>query len=423
MFNVINADSGEVIVTFDDGATAGRYVAESNSLFARAGTTVRYRIVRQTVAVVSDEWKVREEQRFFIGTYRNVPWYNETWNKPEHYCHVSNEDSEKLAFTNTPEDGERDKQTRMNPGRYLSRFYGEVLSQDDIRDWCARFSLENSKPKLLLATGPDEIEQVYINGPSSCMSHSTDYYSSPVHPVRVYGSGDFACAYMRNPDGEISARVIVAPERKVYSRIYGDYSRLRLLLEEAGYKHGVYEDDWHGLRLLRIEAREGFVAPYFDSPMSNVRDNGKFLIVDCDGAIECHETNGLANEGELCAYCEDCCGGEMYTVGDQQWCQNCYESYSAYCSGCDESYHCDDMAGSNRNGESFCRSCASSMSECEHCGHLDEDTVETLENETWCQHCAENHLEMTACDTFARNPENCECEVCEETRNQGELEV
>jgi len=423
MFNVINADSGEVIVTFDDGATAGRYVAESNSLFARAGTAVRYRIVRQTVAEISDEWKAREQARFANGTYKTVPWFNEDWNNQNHFCHVSNEDSEKIAYTATAADGATDKQTRTRPGRYLEQHYGNVLSQDEIRDWCARFTLENNKPKLLFATGQGGIEYVYLNGPSSCMSKTLDWYESPVHPVRTYGTDDWAIAYMKNPNGEISARVMVAPDRKVYSRIYGDYSRLRVLLEEAGYSCGNDEEDWEGLRLLRIEADNGFVAPYLDSPMSNVRDNGKFLIVDCNGAIECHETNGTANEGEMCACCEDRCGGEMYTVGGETWCQDCYESYSAYCSGCDESYHCDDMAGSNRHGDSFCRSCASSMSECEHCGHLDDDTVETLENETWCQHCAEDHLEMTACDTFARNPENCECEVCEETRNQGELEV
>jgi len=422
MFNVINADSGEVIVTFNNGANAGRYVSECNNLFARANSTVRYRIVRQTAEVISDIWEAREKARFANGTYRAVPWYNEDWNKQEHYCHVSNDDDGKIAFTNTAEDGERDKQTRMNPGRYLSRYYGEVLSQDEIRNWCGRFDIENNKRALLFADDPDAIEQVYTNGPDSCMAHDASYYSSPVHPVRVYGSGDFACAYILNEDGNISARVIVAPERKVYGRIYGDYSRLRLLLEQEGYTHGTNEDDWHGLRLLRIEARNGFVAPYFDPPMSNLRDNGKHLIIDCDGPLECHETNGIANEGELCAHCSDRCGGETYTVGNETWCQDCYESYSAYCSGCCESYHCDDMVGSDRHGESYCSSCASDMPTCEHCGYLheDHDTVETLENETWCQRCAEDHLETTACDTFARNPANCECEICDQ---QGELEV
>lgn len=163
MFNVINIETGEVINIFDDGATASRFVSERNQAFAGASMTVRYRIVRQNV--VSDAWKAREQARFANGTYRTIPWYNEDWNKQEHYCHVSNDDDGKIAFTNTAEDGERDKQTRMNPGRYLSRYYGEVLSQDEIRAWCGRFDVENNKRALLFASDSDSIEQVYKSGP------------------------------------------------------------------------------------------------------------------------------------------------------------------------------------------------------------------------------------------------------------------
>lgn len=417
MFNIMNTETGEIINSFDDGATAGRFVAERNAAFARASMTVRYRIVRQTVAAISDEWKDREKARFANGAYKTVPWYNEDWNNQDHFCHVSNDDESKIAFTATVEDGERDKQTRMNPGRYLSRYY--ELTQDEVRDWCGKFDVENNRRKLLLATTSDEIEQVYTSGPRSCMAHGTDYYNSPVHPVRVYGSGDFAVAYMRGADDGISARAIVAPERKIYSRIYGDYDRLRLLLEAEGYSCGNDRDDWDGLRLLRVPHRDTFVAPYFDPPMSNVRDNGNFLVVDCDGELECHETNGLTSESCYCERCEERCG-ETYTVNSEQWCQDCYESCSTYCNSCGNYYDCDDIAGTDRHDNSYCSDCASDMSICDCCNHLHEDTVETLENETYCLYCAEDELEQTACETWARNPTNCECEVC---TSQGELEV
>jgi len=419
MFNVINANSGEVIATFDDGTTAGRYVAESNSLFARANSAVRYRIVRQSVAEISDEWKAREQARFANGAYKTVPWFNEDWNNPDHFCHVSSEDSEKIAYTATAEDGAADKQTRTRPGRYLEQHYGNVLSQDEIREWCARFTLENNKPKLFFATGSDKIERIYLEGPSSCMSKTLDWYESPCHPVRTYGTEDWALSYMRNPAGEISARAIVSPERKVYSRIYGDFSRLRVLLEEAGYTCGNEVDDWEGLRLLRVPHRDGFVAPYFDSPMCNARDNGKYLVVDCDGELECHETNGLTSEGYYCSRCEDRCR-ETYTVGNDEWCEHCYENYSSYCSGCGNHYDSEDIAGTDRRDNSYCNGCASDMSICECCNHLCEDTVETLENETYCIDCAADELEQTKCETWARNPEDCDCEVC---TSQGELEV
>ena len=414
MFNIVNTETGEIIHSFDDGATAGRFVAERNSVFAGANMTVRYRIVRQNMT--SDEWMARESDRFANGIYRFVPWHDEPWNNRDHFCHVSNDDGGKLAYTATAEDGERDRQTRTRPGRYLTQYYSEVLSQDDIREWCAKFDMENGKRKLLFATTPDEIEQVYTNGPSSCMAHGIDYYNSPIHPVRVYGSGDFACAYIMGTDGDISARVIVAPKRKVYGRIYGDFNRVRLLLEEEGYTRSEDQEDWDGLRLLRVPHRDSFVAPYLDPPMSNVRDNGSYLVIDCDGEIECNETSGLTHESCYCSRCEDSCG-ETYTVGNEQWCQNCYESYSTYCVGCSNHFDYDDIVGTDRHDNSYCTDCASDMSICDCCNHLHEDTVETLENETYCEYCAEDELEQTKCETWAREPTNCDCEVC---TNQGE---
>jgi len=420
MFNVIHTGTGEIVCTFDDGSTAGRFVAERNSAFAGANMATRYRIVRQTAAVVSDEWKAREHARFSDQTYRTVPWHFEAWCNQDHFCHVSNEDSEKIAYTANAADGAADKQTRTRPGRYLEQHYGNVLSQDEIRNWCARFTLENNKPKLLWANTADDIEQVYTSGPSSCMSKPGDYYESPCHPVRTYGTGDFALAYMLGSDGGVSARAIVAPGRKVYSpRIYGDYERLRPLLIEAGYTCGNDEDDWHGLKLLRIPYRDTFVAPYFDHPMSCVRDDGNHLVVDSSGDIECHETNGLANESLICANCECSCN-ETYTVAGEQWCGECMNDNSTYCQGCGDYYRNDDIAGTDRHGNAYCSECACDMSVCEHCGYLHEDVVETLENETWCERCADRHLAQTDCGIYAQNPHNCECETC---NTQEELEV
>ena len=418
MFNIIDVETGEVVCAFDDGATAGRFVAERNQAFARGVLTTRYRIVRQSAAVVSDEWKAREQARFANGTYKTVPWFNEDWNNQEHFAHVSNEDGEKIAYTATAEDGAADKQTRTRPGRYLEQHYGNVLSQDQIREWCARFTLENNKPVLLWAKGPDDIEQVYLNGPSSCMSKSLDWYESPVHPVRTYGTEDFALAYMRNPQGEISARVIVSPDRKVYSRIYGDYSRLQALLEEAGYSCGNDADDWSGLRLLRIPVDNNFVVPYLDHPMNCVHDNGKYLVIDGGGDIECHETTGLPCRGIFCAYCECRCN-DTYTVGGEQWCEDCYQDHSSYCSNCDESYYTEDMAGSDRHGDSYCDNCARDMARCDCCGYFDSETVETMERETYCVRCAEDELTLTPCEEWTREPDACTCDIC----NQEELDV
>ena len=411
MFQIVSVSTGEIFAAYDNGRDAGEHARSANEYLRSQGDADRVRVVR-IATDNSDAWKVREAARFANGTYKHVPWYLEKWANPWHFAHVSERDSTKLAYTVDATHGKEDRQTITRVGRYLETHYASVLSQDEIRAWCARFDLENSKPALCFASDPDEIENVYTNGPSSCMAHRADYYNSPCHPVRVYGSGDFAVAYMRNSEGGISARAIVAPERKIHARIYGDMDRLRLLLSEAGYTAGNDIDDWSGLRLLRIEHHNVFVAPYFDYPLADVRDNGKFLIVNDGGDLECNNVNGLTDAGYYCECCEERCD-ETYTVGEQQWCNHCLENAATFCVGCSEYIPSEDIAGSDRHGDCYCDSCASDMSVCECCGHLAEDTVLTLEEEIYCVRCARANLETTECGEYTREPNVCECEICQ----------
>ena len=89
-----------------------------------------------------------------------------------------------------------------------------------------------------------EIERVYLEGPTSCMSYEAgdEDIRESIHPVRVYGAGDLAVAYMRNARGKINARTICRPEKKVYGRLYGASGRLREALEAQGFKRGRGED-------------------------------------------------------------------------------------------------------------------------------------------------------------------------------------
>src|SRR5690606_7560176 len=111
------------------------------------------------------------------------------------------------------------------------------------------------------AATPDDIENVYLKGPNSCMSHDLSEFSSPEHPTRVYGDSDLQVAYIVNSSGNISARVLVWPEKKLYGRIYGDEDRMSDMLEEAGYERG----DLDGARIRRIPIRDRqYVMPYLD---------------------------------------------------------------------------------------------------------------------------------------------------------------
>jgi hypothetical protein len=149
------------------------------------------------------------------------------------------------------------------------------------------------------ARTPDDIEAVYtwgkptINGrhfPTSCMSYGPEHFESGIHPVRVYGAGDLAVAFIHNSTKErIVARCLCWPERLRHGIIYGADLPLRHMLEALGYTRG----SMRGARLLKIPYDGGFVMPYIDD--LSVSDDGGFFRIG--GRIPADEHNGLLFPG------------------------------------------------------------------------------------------------------------------------------
>ena len=239
--------------------------------------------------VKDDKWTERERQRFTDKQYQHLPWSSAVWWRAHehihggHFPHVSTKNSVGLmAYTENAEKGAADVQTPIKPGKYLEKYFAKVLDPYIIRDLCSEFSNRFEDNCLLFAETEDEFEELYTKGPTSCMSHATEKYSSHIHPVRVYAAGDLKLAYMKR-DGRIVARTLVFPEKKVYSRIYGDSGRIQPLLTAAGFKGGPPV----GAKLQRVitwqdkKKQTGNVAlvmPHIDD-VSFVTDEGTHLLI------------------------------------------------------------------------------------------------------------------------------------------------
>lgn len=203
-------------------------------------------------------WRDRERNRFKSGEYKPVVWAKEPWWKdlPDHFAHVGIKDKTRIAFTPDSIKGEMDKQTAMLPGKYLKQFFGDVLTDEQIRDYAMQHNTQFEQNELFFARTPEEIQEVYkpYLG-SSCFSGTTN--------ANLYGSGDFAVAYIKNTNGKITARCVVVPERKLYVRVYGDDARLATLLKKAGFRNPGYgTDEYKGLRLLKKWMWDGFYADF-----------------------------------------------------------------------------------------------------------------------------------------------------------------
>lgn len=259
--------------------TGGEADAAARSLSDDLGVKIQPRRINDK------NWKIREATRMKDGTYQPLPWADQKWwgelanIHSDHYPHVSIQKTALIAFTEDDTKGSADVQTPLKPGRYLERFFGGQLNNYVIRDLSAIFSSKYEDNKLQFAETPDDLEEIFTEGPSSCMSKAaSEYKTNGVHPVRMYAAGDLQLAYLRR-QGRVVARAIVWPEKKIYNTPYGDGARIKDLLHKAGFKSGTP----FGARLTRLKykvdkTRYTFITPHVDNS-SMVIDDGEHLIV------------------------------------------------------------------------------------------------------------------------------------------------
>lgn len=245
--------------------------AKAAGMTKNSGVKFQPRPIIETAA----RWKVREQQRFADGIYKPVTWIGQEWwdknHNPDHFVHVAVKNSTNIAFTKSDRDGSADIQTSMKPGKYLTEFFSWILTTEQIRTFAMQHSTTFETIELKFARTPEEIELVYKPKlGNSCFSGTTK--------ANLYGSGDFAVAYIQDEAGAVKARVVCAPERKIYYHIYGDTVRLEKLLAAAGYANCYDNSKWRGLRLLKAHHWYGFYTDFSSRVVPHPTDE-KYLVI------------------------------------------------------------------------------------------------------------------------------------------------
>jgi len=408
---------------YETGQRAAQEVEERKAFCVRNNTLhFSYRIMKieSVDADDSDDWRKREVERFANGQYVPVPWKDESWytsiSGPVelHYVHMSMDKTGMIAFTESPEKGRADIQKRMRPGRYLTEYF--CLTSNDVKYWAGKVSLlSGESQEYTIAMTPDDIENVYINGPSSCMGKDADDYQSREHPVRMYGAGDLGVAYIER-ESSIAARVIVWPDKKIWGRVYGDggvyRDQLKDLLTQDGYDHGLSAEHWKGARLIRVEQHDGFIAPYLDIGGGCLTDTGEYLEICYDGEIDAESESGVTNS--LSSQCESC--EEMYNsdndggnVEGESYCQSCYDEYATYCEDCETTVHRNNTVYLENVERQVCDSCVGNYPACDSCCETfssDDLTHVSGTDESVCESC------------FSDDYSNCEdCGDSDKTEN------
>lgn len=334
----------------------------------------------------SDDWRKRELKRFEDGIYKKLPWSEKSWavldHVADHFAHISRKSPGKVAFTSNVIDGERDLQTAMRAGRYLKKFYGGILLGSQIESEAANFAAKYERNQILWALSSDEIVDIYTStyntGSGSCMSDPEHTWerTGKVHPARVYGTGEFAVAYLSD-DGHITARGLVYLPKKTYSRCYGDYYRLERMLQEAGYTP---EPPIGAKLLLLTNADKQVICPYVDK--GHQSGGGQLGVLIEDGHL-------VIRRG---GYEADYETGLIKLRYDQKT-KTIITPISYDDEECDED---EDRTS------------------CENCGDIcDDDNVEVFSSRTrsriWCQDCADNH--SVRCRDFHNHHVEQDCAV------------
>lgn len=335
---------------------------------------------RVTYVASEDEtnvWTAREQARFDTRTYYETPWAGfsiaSTPDTRLHFAHLSIKQPGMIAYTKTPEHGHIDRQTITKPGRYLTEYLSHVPEHRKTA-WIAECSTDLT---LGIARTAEDILAVYLHGPSSCMdgAHWEDDIVSSVHPTAVYGDSDLGVAYFGSM-AKAKARCVVWPDKKLYSRPYGDTDRLIMLLERAGYSKA-YNNFLDGARIRAIREGSGWLMPYVDGCEHGTLD-GKFIVLDDEGSISTQET----------------CGSTNYIKPDAD------NEYDSSCDRCGDDYS-SDYEGS----DGLCDLCARHLTQCESCQHEDDDrdhTFTMIAGSHHCETCTEDETstcERIGCDT------------------------
>jgi hypothetical protein len=383
--------------------------------------------------------------------YVAVPWKGDDWYSNDgrdgdensttwqsmHYAHMSRVMPGQVAFTPTEEYGVQNRKIRMTVARYLDKFArfhnGDLaLTTKEIARYVAIVKA-HADQQLKIARAGADIVKVYLNGPSSCMSHAVgDYETGGVHPVSAYGDSDLGVAYLGDPATGVSARSIVWPDKKIYIRIYGD-DTLRLVLEENGYKN----DSLAGATFPAIRLTGGrYLFPYIDTCRRDdgmtadliTKANGKqyFKLKPSGGEYDVKVTEGIAvvaEEDHTCSNCGDHVNGDDYNE-DTGLCNSCYQDHW-HCERCGEDYYNDDDRYSSEDGDNYCHTCYDKLfARCKSCQseyRRDDDRASKRDRgvSDYCAECSDDQMICDTCgDMVDNDPVETTCDDCRETEEE-----
>lgn len=197
---------------------------------------------------------------------------------PGYFIHVCKADRQLVAYTQSIEKGERDKQTPIKLG-VLMRKLNNLWTDNHISEAVSDHFAELNTTFSLLA-GPQVTQNYNENYWGSCMSGEYWRHRKSGQTMdealgydvlgNFYDGNTLKLAVVSDGVGRLIGRSVVDELRKVYIRAYGDTQKVTRTLERAGYSLGGYADDLSNPRQYAVSVahnhgdRGTIYLPYLD---------------------------------------------------------------------------------------------------------------------------------------------------------------
>ena len=300
--------------------------------------------------------KVRTD--FNLSRFVRPTWHGNriiSENHPElaalHFVHKSTEDPKMIAYAPTTRHLEEGRWVKTKPGKYLTKFYSDVLTEKEIKAMAERQSGDNSSLKLTVFRNGDN---KHTNSTTWIRLYSdiqVDYSCMQgCDCVSVYGypNNGLGLAYYTHSSGSLMCRAIVRFDRNPegeFTRCYpmtGDDGWPAVSEEEfaqALIASGMTKspDGLEGIKIIKEEESSydsTYVMPYIDRPAQYVNDRGTYFLITRCGDIEAASTSGSVRlEPENPCYDCGCHIGEddgTYIEYHGTICQRCLDRNYTY---------------------------------------------------------------------------------------------
>jgi len=297
--------------------------------------------------------------------------------------HISTNDCALLAYYPTIRHILDDKPQQIKPGKYLKKHYPE-LSDDVIRQ---KSALISGKLELKFFSRSDDMIRIYqeladAGIVKSCMSKDKSGYKSSRHPLSVYDNSDVELAVLVDQGQKPLARALYNKNNKNYAMIYGQWEKMKVALDNAGFIHAdlsgakinaIEDDNNHGCLIMpfidghRSLGSSAHNATYFDyqgGSTVTISNSGNFCASETEGYIriekekeyfDCEECSDTVEIGETYYFsfqeievCECCHSSSVTMIRAHRSAEQVTEDYAKQnCIEIDGSYYQDSEAAEN----------------------------------------------------------------------------